>query len=1583
MNYYIPSLFKGLVDPCQKGKLTEDYKLKATELENAWITPGNTIAKRPGLKIPTEFKDITGILDMKQVGDKLYFLREPHIDNLKNEFPEALANFIDHLETLENVTEVEVMEDDDGNPTDLKRIVFERDMPSNMRFSRTELDVDGVLPGVVPQGKELTNSFVVADDGTTVDGIPTFQITIEFKGGINFNYRVIDAYDINTKKRLPNECFLVSDLSETIDDSHTTTIEYKLIKLDGKGLNSTTEPQLYTRKVAVNRFRRLESILSLLDFRANHWYPLNAVPVLDYDCTQTPAVPDTQLDNTKAILYEIARRSVVGLYNTEYNAAVAAGEDVATKYPGVPTGSSDEAVAARNEKFKELSTATMLAPLDGETEISRLEDISIVITPQGWAATLDHVFVSRNPRLPGDLNYVPVGLFVGGHPGFKYLAIDLTEAIEWFQAWQAIVMVRPDLELYEYGVSPELLGVPGNFRDFKVSSNSIKLLWDVRFSDGLFETAPNLYLRRLSLWDKNLPSSAESLVIQNPYADGDSESPQVLYRGAYNAPVFSTDLSTIYNNPGLSEEFNQLKIYRLLNAPLNQQPGTLRFKFVPESEFCKVEPWITASPRGELFNLILPADIGVPDITVPYIDDNTLPSRFEPRENGIGVTLLGNKFTIDEVLNNDHTSALFLSSADLNEESMNTLTEKLIDSPRLDVNVWRIATAVEGGEEPQPLQAHSTLAELLKVEPELGAIQGRFELCLSMIPSTTPPERGSASVIANVIPDIKILKSGSDIMAQGEYLGTLSDGSNLFVGNHSGFYGDTMIGSGTEELKDDEGKNIFPQGTASAIGDLGVTVYRQRYNKVDEKTGLPLFYSVPVDSVRSTDEDVVDFTTEQQDSEFAKTEEILWFYLDPKSPNIRRYMDQIDLISLYSSDGPDRMKQHQARKILSPDESDLRDPGLILSPILNTVPIAKDNDYDVIRVLPEFSLSADVLESMSYKFVTQEAVYDYLYITSNVDFKSTSAYATVVSKFAKGTPDTFEDQFAPKGRLSDEDIVESGGLSSDLRTELRRALSLLTEYGRSVRIPEFYNDDGDIDPVSIRSIRDDLGAEMDIAVGSGFWLETEVIPGWVYQGDIIRQYNGERYNVPYYHEERGEHSYYYFFRRRRKSVKAGDRTYSSFPEGEALLKQRLSDEGQRLINENQQANFAVKLRVPQFKPYFRHYTVYNTPTDSHYADETRELQTNGRLVAVSSALPGQKSQVSAGWKDFYNSVFSTGRSLDYLIASGLAGFLKDPNKTVDSLVNIGQDPHTLDLITLGDNVEVVDYKEDGDRSFLVANNGIYTFRETVDTGLQARIVLREGMNTNTVLTSSALIGALDDEIKIARYYDEAGGFTSEIVNEELTLPGKVTSVAALFSKHKLVLFSVEGEPSHIYCLAMGQGRQIKGFTRLRVNCEVNKLVQLDHDRIGILTKDCTYAELNFSDKEHMTDDVAERVEGSFESNLITVPYKYIIRPMPLLSINDEDFSVISKTSISKIILGICGNPVFKYEIVSDVDRALSQEREFRRNDPDNVLKPLNYNGQLVIENLPQNGVNLPELRITKEDDQYIEIASINMYLGKK
>ena len=133
----------------------------------------------------------------------------------------------------------------------------------------------------------------------------------------------------------------------------------------------------------------------------------------------------------------------------------------------------------------------------------------------------------------------------------------------------------------------------------------------------------------------------------------------------------------------------------------------------------------------------------------------------------------------------------------------------------------------------------------------------------------------------------------------------------------------------------------------------------------------------------------------------------------------------------------------------------------------------------------------------------------------------------------------------------------------------------------------------------------------------------------------------------------------------------------------------------------------------------------------------------------------------------------------------------------------------------------------------------------------------------------------------------------------------------------------------------------------------------------------------------MIDDVAERVADSFESNLITVPYKYIVRPMPLLSVTDEDFSVISKTSISKIVLGMCGNPVFKYEIVSDVDRALPQEREFRMNNPDDVLTPLNYNGQLVIENLPPNGLNLPELRITKEDDQYIEIASINMYLGKR
>ena len=271
---------------------------------------------------------------------------------------------------------------------------------------------------------------------------------------------------------------------------------------------------------------------------------------------------------------------------------------------------------------------------------------------------------------------------------------------------------------------------------FTDSDLGLKILWDVRLDDPTDGDYPYEYLEDLNDFDINGKSSDESLIIQNPYLDGDEGDTRVLYRGAYNAPITSSNLSLIYNNPGSKDPTTPLTRYQLLHEITDTTFALGQETLTPEAQFCRIAPWITDSPRGELFDRILPDDVPVPELTIPYIDDNKLPERFEPRENGIGITCFGNKFTIDKTLNNDHTGDIMLSAADLNEATMNTLTEKIIKPPRLDINVSRFSQAFTPGFG-SPRLTHQSFDDMLLSRPDLGFLKGRLQFCLTATDITT------------------------------------------------------------------------------------------------------------------------------------------------------------------------------------------------------------------------------------------------------------------------------------------------------------------------------------------------------------------------------------------------------------------------------------------------------------------------------------------------------------------------------------------------------------------------------------------------------------------------------------------------------------------------------------------------------------------------------------------------------------------------------------------------------------------------------------------------------------------------------
>ena len=163
--------------------------------------------------------------------------------------------------------------------------------------------------------------------------------------------------------------------------------------------------------------------------------------------------------------------------------------------------------------------------------------------------------------------------------------------------------------------------------------------------------------------------------------------------------------------------------------------------------------------------------------------------------------------------------------------------------------------------------------------------------------------------------------------------------------------------------------------------------------------------------------------------------------------------------------------------------------------------------------------------------------------------------------------------------------------------------------------------------------------------------------------------------------------------------------------------------------------------------------------------------------------------------------------------------------------------------------------------------------------------------------------------------------------------------------------------------------RIKGFTKFTMPFTVTSIRKLDDDRIAVLGGQEVY-EMDFSDKDHMIDLIA----GERET------YPYIIRPLPLLRLTEKNFSVTKNAPIRSIIVGASGDIYFRYQIIDSI-KGLQTETEFRHHDKDNALDRGEIGGQFWINNIPSNGSTLPELRIIKEDDKYIEINSINIELG--
>ena len=296
-------------------------------------------------------------------------------------------------------------------------------------------------------------------------------------------------------------------------------------------------------------------------------------------------------------------------------------------------------------------------------------------------------------------------------------------------------------------------------------------------------------------------------------------------------------------------------------------------------------------------------------------------------------------------------------------------------------------------------------------------------------------------------------------------------------------------------------------------------------------------------------------------------------------------------------------------------------------------------------------------------------------------------------------------------------------------------------------------------------------------------------------------------------------------------------------------------------------------------------------------------------------------------------------------------------------------------------VNIVDYVETARGGLAITDRRIYSI-SGFTSKITGRIIHESGFTKESLSDDSFVIGAEGDKIKAIRYYEEAGGYITDIVNSELSLPGNILQGVSLLDKHKILLFRCENTYNAetgvdtLYTLSVDASRRVKGFTQFTVPCEISYLIRIDKDRIGIVTTACEYLELDFNkDFNNEEGKWQDLYNGEYST------YECAFTPLPVLQVYADDFSVLKTTTLRYLVVGCNGHPAFDIQVIDGNTGRITRKTSFRRIRPNTVTVDSDFSGQVAVKNMPQNGSSQPELRISKTDDEYIEFSSINIQLG--
>lgn len=353
--------------------------------------------------------------------------------------------------------------------------------------------------------------------------------------------------------------------------------------------------------------------------------------------------------------------------------------------------------------------------------------------------------------------------------------------------------------------------------------------------------------------------------------------------------------------------------------------------------------------------------------------------------------------------------------------------------------------------------------------------------------------------------------------------------------------------------------------------------------------------------------------------------------------------------------------------------------------------------------------------------------------------------------------------------------------------------------------------------------------------------------------------------------------------------------------------------------------------------------------DSNHITITPENETNIRNVS---------------FKDFIskNKVFLPNQASDY-VRSDFFNAINDFGVTPN-----GSDPVTFEFEDDEEVVGVAPSTVQGqeNRIVIATNKAVYLAQRFLNSRGQVELAFTEiGESGSDIepVNEGANIYTAKDNIPYAISYNEQFRSYQErrMVDDYSFGKSKIKQIISFFAKHNTILYLTEDSKIHV--ATMANSSQVIGMSVLTFNFTIQRMFKRSTDILELSTSE-GLVELDFSKAE----------EGGKDLDKDFIPVN--IRPMPIVVIQDEQLAADKDIEVRSMTIGVTGAGRFTVEVLGRDTIPISTPYRFV--DEDDVTRTKLFSELVYLDTFDDNGSIFPEIRITKNDDDYIEFSSISI-----